>query len=78
MTLPQFFDLFRRSRDSHGDTRVVPYVQHQNSSLTEEFGFLGRDIRPGLGWAGEVFGGSPDAVNLWIGDERSVTSFHKV
>jgi len=25
----------------------------------------------------QVFGGHPDATNLWIGDERSVTSFHK-
>lgn len=25
----------------------------------------------------QVFGGKPEAINLWIGDERSVTSFHK-
>jgi hypothetical protein len=52
--------------------------QHQNSSLTEEFPFLTSDLQPGLpAWVDEVFGGPPDAVNLWIGDERSVTSFHK-
>jgi len=28
-------------------------------------------------YATQVFGGPPEAINLWIGDERSVTSFHK-
>ncbi|GAX83102.1 hypothetical protein CEUSTIGMA_g10528.t1 [Chlamydomonas eustigma] len=56
----------------------VPYIQHQNSSLTEEFSFLALDLQPGLpAWMEEVFGEPPDAVNLWIGDERSITSFHK-
>jgi jumonji domain-containing protein 7 len=35
------------------------------------------DLRPSLEWAEKVFGGPPEATNLWIGDERSVTSFHK-
>ena len=39
---------------------------------------LHKDIEPGIAsWADEVFGGPPEATNLWIGDERSVTSFHK-
>lgn len=28
-------------------------------------------------WATEAFGVAPDVANLWIGDERSVTSLHK-
>ena len=28
-------------------------------------------------WATEAFGLAPDVANLWIGDERSVTSLHK-
>ena len=55
----------------------VPWMQHQNSSLTVEYPHLINDIRPGLPWAEEVFGGPPEATNLWIGDERSITSFHK-
>jgi jumonji domain-containing protein 7 len=51
--------------------------QHQNSSLTVEYPALVEDIQPGLPWAEDVFGGPPEATNLWIGDERSVTSFHK-
>lgn len=38
---------------------------------------LQQDVLPGLDWAEAVFGGTPDATNLWIGDDRSVTSFHK-
>ena len=31
-----------------------------------------------LEWANEAFGGRPEATNLWIGGNESVTSFHKV
>lgn len=31
-----------------------------------------------LDWANEAFGSSPEATNLWIGSDESVTSFHKV
>lgn len=36
------------------------------------------DVDSHLSWATEAFGGTaPDAVNLWIGDDRSATSYHK-
>lgn len=57
--------------------RLLCVPQHQNSNLSEEFGTLLKDIGPGLPWADDVFGGPPEATNLWIGDGRSVTSFHK-
>lgn len=31
----------------------------------------------GFNWAIDAFGCESEAVNLWIGDHRSVTSFHK-
>uniref|UniRef100_A0A7S3R0P9 JmjC domain-containing protein n=1 Tax=Dunaliella tertiolecta TaxID=3047 RepID=A0A7S3R0P9_DUNTE len=74
MLVGQFFHLLRASRSMSG---IVPYVQHQNSSLSEEFAFLLADTQPELSWANEIFGGPPEAVNLWIGDDRSVTSYHK-
>ncbi|GIL42659.1 hypothetical protein Vafri_605 [Volvox africanus] len=83
MTLKEFFSLMRKSRgtDQSASTvrapREVPYMQHQNSNLSEELGLLLDDIGPGLPWAEEVFGGPPEAINIWIGDERSATSFHK-
>ena len=45
-------------------------------SMPEEFGPLMEDIAE-LPWATEAFGEPPEATNLWIGGERSVTSFHK-
>lgn len=56
---------------------LVPYLQYQNSSLLEEVPALVRDADAELGWASRAFGAPPEAVNLWIGDERSVTSVHK-
>lgn len=58
----------------------VPYVQHQNDSLRSEFANLigDREIEPEIAWASEALDQKPEAVNLWIGDQRAVTSFHKV
>ncbi len=43
---------------------VVPYLQHQNSSLTAELAPLLEDVDAELPWATEAFGAPPDAVNL--------------
>lgn len=55
----------------------VPYLSRQNDSLREEFTRLEDDIPHCLEFAREAFGNEPDAVNLWIGDERSISSCHK-
>ncbi len=52
----------------------VPYIQKQNSNLTDEFPELLEDSGAEIKWASEVFGNRPDAVNFWMGDERAVTS----
>ena len=52
----------------------VPYIQKQNSNLTDEFPELLEDSGTEIKWASEVFGNQPDAVNFWMGDERAVTS----
>ncbi|KAL4423232.1 hypothetical protein ABPG77_000024 [Micractinium sp. CCAP 211/92] len=87
MPLRDFLALLRSSRQNPsgsndstaelaGGGRVVPYLQYQNSSLTAEVPQLLGDIDLLLSWATQAFGGLPEAVNLWIGDERSVTSWH--
>lgn len=56
----------------------VLYLQQQNSNLTNpEFSRLHQDIELEIPWARDVFGASPDACNLWIGNDCSTTSFHK-
>lgn len=53
------------------------YMQQQNDCLRQDFPELMEDIQPMLPWATEAFGSEPEAVNLWIGGEKSVTTFHK-
>ncbi|KAJ7548776.1 hypothetical protein O6H91_07G026400 [Diphasiastrum complanatum] len=57
--------------------RGVAYAQHQNNCFLSEFGLLASDAEVHIPWATEAFGGLPEAVNLWIGNEKGVTSFHK-
>eukprot|EP00928_Gymnodinium_smaydae_P011420 TRINITY_DN14216_c0_g1_i1.p1 TRINITY_DN14216_c0_g1~~TRINITY_DN14216_c0_g1_i1.p1 ORF type:complete len:371 (+),score=48.88 TRINITY_DN14216_c0_g1_i1:293-1405(+) len=54
----------------------IPYLSRQNDSLREEFPTLIRDVPSAVPLAVEAFGNEPEAVNLWIGDERSVSSCH--
>ena len=49
---------------------------HAACSMAEEFPQLMPDISE-LEWANEAFGAPPEATNLWIGGDESVTSFHK-
>lgn len=51
--------------------------QQQNSNLTKELPQLLDDVEPQLDFAAAAFGAPPDAVNIWIGDERASTTFHK-
>ena len=53
------------------------YIQQQNGNFTSHFPELAQDVDAELQWASQAFGASPDAVNLWIGNAQSVTSFHK-
>jgi jumonji domain-containing protein 7 len=63
-----------QSRDDSGG---VPYVAAQNDSLRRETpGLLAAVCGGDLPWA-PWRAADADAVNLWIGDERSVTSCHK-
>ena len=55
----------------------IMYMQQQNGNFKSHFPELLDDIDPELQWASQAFGASPDAVNLWIGNNKSVTSFHK-
>lgn len=76
--------LSRRNSKRQGSVR---YIQSQNNNLLGDFQMLQRDVRE-LAWATECFGTSfyviifltsdapPDASNVWIGNEESITSLH--
>jgi jumonji domain-containing protein 7 len=64
-------------RDCDADADVL-YLSHQNDNLSVEMPELLTDVAgEGLPMAVEAFGNSPDAVNLWIGDARAVSTMHR-
>ena len=77
MPFGAFLDMLDGTRASKGTQPSVPYVSRQNGSLTEEFPELAGDCAGHLDWASEAFGCRPEAVNLWCGDERAHTTFHR-
>jgi jumonji domain-containing protein 7 len=56
---------------------LVAYAQQQNDCFRSEYSALSSDCESHIPWATEAIGSLPEAVNLWIGNHRSVTSFHK-
>ena len=83
MTMREFVDMLETPvGDDHGDVHPshrppVPYVSRQCGSLLEEFPKLVGDCVNEMRFASDAMGKAPDAVNLWIGDERSETTFHR-
>mmetsp|Transcript_14 Transcript_14/g.20 ORF Transcript_14/g.20 Transcript_14/m.20 type:complete len:402 (-) Transcript_14:1317-2522(-) len=59
------------------DTSAVFYYSRQNDCLRKEVEPLASLFPEHIPFASEAFNARPDAVNLWIGDERSVSSMHK-
>ncbi|EXC30774.1 JmjC domain-containing protein 7 [Morus notabilis] len=57
--------------------KVIAYAQQQNDCLRSEYSVLSPDCDPHIPWASEALGCLPEAVNLWIGNHLSETSFHK-
>lgn len=51
--------------------------QVENDNLREEYSSLLADVPPDVPFARIALEKEADAVNLWIGNERSVTSLHK-
>jgi jumonji domain-containing protein 7 len=78
MTFRAFLAELNRTRALPADdpSYCVPYVSRQCGSLREEFPALAAECVD-LEWATEAFGAAPDAVNLWCGDERARTTFHR-
>lgn len=73
MTFAKFLELLRNRNECHG----VPYLSHQNDSLRDQLPGLFEEVPPAIELAVEAFGNEPEAVNIWIGDERAVSTMHK-
>lgn len=49
----------------------------ENDNLRGEYSSLYRDVEENVAWARIALRQQPDAVNLWIGNSRSITSLHR-
>ncbi|XP_051188363.1 lysine-specific demethylase JMJ32 [Lolium perenne] len=67
----------RLIRGSDPAAGVVAYAQQQDDCLRGEYAAVAGDVDAHVPWASEALGCLPEAVNLWIGNSCSVTSFHK-
>ncbi|KAA8538732.1 hypothetical protein F0562_028373 [Nyssa sinensis] len=63
--------------NSNLDAKFVAYAQQQNDCFRSEYSGLAADCETHIPWASEALGCLPEAVNLWIGNHLSETSFHK-
>lgn len=68
---------FRTMMESPQPDDAVPYLSEQDNNFSRTFPELEGDIDTSLPLADEAFGCKPEATNIWIGDERSVSSMHK-
>lgn len=59
------------------EAKFVAYAQQQNDCFRSEYKEILEDCELDIPWASEALGCKPEAVNLWIGNELSETSFHK-
>ncbi|ETM46241.1 hypothetical protein L914_08852 [Phytophthora nicotianae] len=73
MSMAEFMKILKNRDEFDG----VPYLSHQNDSLREQFPELFDEVPPAMELAVEAFGNEPEAVNIWFGDERAVSTMHK-
>ncbi|KAI7875142.1 Clavaminate synthase-like protein [Lichtheimia hyalospora FSU 10163] len=73
MPFNDFLDIIQGKRD----TPHAHYISLQNDSLHTEFAALKDDIDEEITWCSEALGKKPDAVNFWMGNDKSITSLHK-
>ena len=52
-------------------------LRTENDNLREEYLKLYEDVEQDIPWARIALDKTPDAVNLWIGNSKSVTALHR-
>lgn len=78
LPFPEALELIVKGSGEGGEIgEGVAYAQEQNGCFLSEYGELTGDAEVHIPWATEALGCMPEAVNLWIGNENAVTSFHK-
>jgi len=70
---------FISAQEKSGQEEVaqVRYAQTQNDNLRNEYSTLFSNVEKDIPWARIALQEDPEAINLWIGNSRSVTALHK-
>ncbi|PON46753.1 JmjC domain containing protein [Parasponia andersonii] len=79
MPFPEALKLISSTSNNSNNTppKVIAYAQQQNDCFRSEYSALSDDCDSDIPWASEALGCHPEAVNIWIGNHLSETSFHK-
>ncbi|OVA13095.1 JmjC domain [Macleaya cordata] len=77
MPFPDALRHISSNGSSSSDVPFVAYAQEQNDCFHSEYSALSSDVETHIPWATQALGCLPEAVNLWIGNHLSTTSFHK-
>ncbi|XP_062077129.1 lysine-specific demethylase JMJ32 isoform X2 [Humulus lupulus] len=79
MPFPEALKLISSPASNSNDMppKFVAYAQQQNDCFRSEYSALSPDCDAHIPWASDALGCLPEAVNLWIGNHLSETSFHK-
>ncbi|KAL3423344.1 phospholipase A2 [Phlyctema vagabunda] len=65
------------SNSPESEKGEVRYAQTQNDNLRNEYLSLFSDVEKDISWARIALQQDPEAINLWVGNSRSVTALHK-
>jgi len=86
VTMARLLETLKTEQES--DNTCASYLQSQNGNIyssryfespnddLSEFCTLRGDVPTNIPWVTEALGRNPDAVNIWIGNSKSVTSIH--
>ncbi|KAI5917547.1 phospholipase A2 [Camillea tinctor] len=77
-TFENFLDyVIRQEKEEKGEQGEVRYAQTQNDNLRHEYISLFSQVQQSVAFARIALQKDPDAINLWIGNSRSVTALHR-
>ena len=79
MPFSSFMHQLAHSNETDQQSDSVWYSQAQDDNLRGEYSALFADVKSNIAWADLALGpeNALDAVNIWIGTGRSVTSLHR-
>ncbi|KAI1503548.1 phospholipase A2 [Biscogniauxia marginata] len=69
--------VIQQEKDEKGAEGEVRYAQTQNDNLRHEYISLFSQVQRSIAFARIALQKDPDAINLWVGNSRSVTALHR-